>query len=816
MSISCSNYGNLLGAVDSQSLSSAKRLFDSERFIEAKELLTGELVTLQPSLHSIDNRGEAAVLLGMTYVKLSDIEIAVELYAFIANRSCEISNRASRNLEFLANMISFNRGLYAEVLESAKNSISFSIQANDLDISDYLFCSGYAQLRLGNSDAAKIDLSAGYYLAKLKSQTALESDHAIYLGIVEFQLGRYTQAIEWYSAAISAAKEVDSSGRVGKCLLNTGICHYKYGSYSKSLSAFLDAEHCLTSTSDTPNLTRTHIATGNVHRLTRDFPAARQHLMQAYTMACEIKLPREECLALEFLGDVYRDEGNPEEARRYYQRGMAIALEIAPEGDLVMELLRREGECLILEGKAGTGLEILIKARNHAKQLGDRFEEGVTMRCLAEGLIKTNDLDQALSYAQQAADQLQEIDARHEHAIACLTAGEVLQRLSQEPGDSDPRDLLDQAWEHALIAQSICRDLDIDHWTSAVKRLQSSITKRRAEELKYIGAKDHKKPTDSYKPGDIVIAESRGMKEALQAVDAFAPYDESILLTGETGTGKEVIARRIHQYSLRKDKPFVAVNITAIPQTMFEREFFGHVKGAFSGADSDQQGLAGDADGGTLFLDEIGDLSPQTQAKLLRILQDGSYLCLGDPEERRADLRIIAATNVNLMDAVAEGTFREDLYYRLAVLAIPLPPLRERPEDIGPLLDHFLSLSAGRHVTADRYFNDLSLRLLAKYKWPGNVREVALVARRAHITQVTMGRMEVAVGSGENAMVLTGPDGGKVAAAAAAGDDGQALSRARIMLALEETSGNRTAAAQRLGVSRATFYRHLTKLGLDS
>jgi len=565
--------------------------------------------------------------------------------------------------------------------------------------------------------------------------------------------------------------------------------------------------------SDAKNLCRTHIALGNVHRLTRDFNSARKNLMHAYTMACDLKIPREECLSLEFLGDVFRDEGKPEEARRYYQRGLAIAREIAPEGDLVMELLRREGECLVDEGRTGEGLEVLARALSHTRKLGDRFEEGVTLRCLARGLLQAGDVEHAREYADEACGKLEEIDARHEHAIARLAAAEIMLRLSESPSVAEPRDALDGAWEHSLVAQGICRSLAIEHWTDAVKRVQSRIAKRRAEELRYAGAREKTKPGETYKPGDVIIAESRGMQEVMQAVRAFAPYDEALLLTGETGTGKEVIAQRIHRESLRKDKPFVAVNVTAVPQTMFEREFFGNVKGAFSGADHDRQGLAARADTGTLFLDEIGELPSATQAKLLRLLQDGSYFCLGDPVERRADLRVIAATNIDLERAVSEGRFREDLYFRLAFLAIPIPPLRERPEDIRPLLDHFLSLSAGRRVTADQYFNDQSLRLLAGYGWPGNVREVALVARRAFISQQTFGHVEVEVGTGEDTMVLGGP--GLAGVAGGRSGDPAPLSRARILLALEEAGGNRTAAAERLGVARATLYRRLTKLGLD-
>ena len=594
----------------------------------------------------------------------------------------------------------------------------------------------------------------------------------------------------------------------------------------------MEAAACLQGANESLNLTRTQIALGNVHRLTRDFETARQYLTRAYSGASELQVPREECLALEFLGDVYRDEGKPAEARRYYRRGLAIAEVIAPDGDLVLEIHRREGECLVLEGRAGEGLEVLARALTRSRKLGDRFEEGVVLRCLASGMAATGDLERALQYAESAIEILEDIAARHEHAIARIVAAEILVRQSEQPGTGRPRDLLDRAWDTTVVAQQLTRSLGVGFWSRTVQQLQSRITRRRAEEARYEGERDRRRRAAGDRealpsglqaggmagPREVIIAESRAMKDVLQAVEAFAPEDEPLLLTGETGTGKEVIARRVHALSSRSERPFVAVNVTAIPATMFEREFFGHAKGAFSGAEEDRRGLAAAADGGTLFLDEIGDLPSEVQTKLLRLLQDGSYHALGDPDQRRANLRIIAATNADLEQAVADGDFREDLYYRLAILAIPLPPLRHRSADVIPLFDHFLSEAAGRKVTSDRYFNHVSRRLLEKYHWPGNVRELTVIARRAHIALMRHGRVELEVGTGASAMVITGPEQA-AAAASGSGDDLSAptpsLSRAHILLALEEAGGNRSEAARMLGVSRTTLYRRLSRLGLD-
>ncbi len=533
-------------------------------------------------------------------------------------------------------------------------------------------------------------------------------------------------------------------------------------------------------------------------------------------MATELRIPREECLALEFLGDVLRDEGKPAEARRYYARGMAIAVEIAPEGDLVMELRRREGECLVLEGQVASALPVLAEARRHAAKLGDRFEEGVTVRCLAEAMLAVKDHAGALRYAEESCEILGAVEARLEHLAARIVAvNALLGRSENVNDDATPRDLLDQAWDHALIAQSLAREVDVEQWVESVKRLQSRIAKRRVEEARY-AAPAVRQIGDTYGGKDIIIAESRAMKEVLQAIEAFAPYDEALLIMGETGTGKEVVARRIHEMSTRREGNFVAVNVTAVPTSMFEREFFGHRRGAFSGADNDCEGYAAEADGGTLFLDEIGDMAKETQAKLLRLLQDGSYTVLGNPDEKRTNLRVVAATNKDLEQAVIDGKFREDLFYRLRILEINIPPLRKHPDDIVPLLEHFLSQSAGRRVAATDYFNRTSLNLLQHYPWPGNAREVSMVARRAHISLKIDGKVLVEIGSGRDALVLSGP-GKEAAAAAAAGatDDASELSRARLVLAIEEAGGNRTEAARLLGISRGALYRRLERFGLD-
>lgn len=228
-----------------------------------------------------------------------------------------------------------------------------------------------------------------------------------------------------------------------------------------------------------------------------------------------------------------------------------------------------------------------------------------------------------------------------------------------------------------------------------------------------------------------IVGRSNAIKSLFNEVRKIADSRSNVFLLGETGTGKELFARAIHYSSSRRDKPFVPINCSAIPENLLESELFGYARGAFTGATSPKRGLFEDADGGTVFLDEIGDLSQPLQAKLLRVIDDHEIRPLGGTQSRKVDLRFITATNMDIKKAVKEGIFREDLYYRINVVTIKLPPLRERREDIPILARHFLekySIEIGKPV---RFIDEATLKLLMDYHWPGNVRELQNIIERA-------------------------------------------------------------------------------------
>jgi two-component system response regulator AtoC len=320
-----------------------------------------------------------------------------------------------------------------------------------------------------------------------------------------------------------------------------------------------------------------------------------------------------------------------------------------------------------------------------------------------------------------------------------------------------------------------------------------------------------------------MVGASPRMQRIFRLIAKVAPTDSTVLLIGESGTGKELVARSIHLQSRRAEKPFVAVNMGAIPESLMESELFGHVRGAFTGATGDRVGLIEEADGGTLFLDEIGDMPPPMQVKLLRTLENNEIRRVGENTLRLVDVRVVAATNRDLHRDVETGRFREDLYYRLNVVQVELPPLRERREDIGLLASYFLDrLAVRRGGRAHRFAPD-AMALLERYDYPGNVRELENAIEHA----VAVAERPV-IGAADLPASLRAPRmlprrAESVVAregATTPGDDTRAewsladVEREHIRRVLARHGGNATAAARQLGISRTTLWRKLRQYGL--
>jgi len=377
---------------------------------------------------------------------------------------------------------------------------------------------------------------------------------------------------------------------------------------------------------------------------------------------------------------------------------------------------------------------------------------------------------------------------------------EVLRRIRSQ--ESPPAVVVLTAFASAENTIEAMRLGAFDHLTKPIGR----------DELKALLERlpSRRRPVATASKGslDTLIGSSEGMRRVQKAIGLAADSQSTVLIFGETGTGKELVARALHVHSQRKGGPFIAVNCAAIPPDLLESELFGHVKGSFTGATGDRTGAFRDADNGTLFLDEIGDMPLTMQAKILRVLQERMITPVGG-KPVRTTARVVTATHRDLPKLVAAGEFREDLYYRLNVVPIAIPPLRERPSDIVPLAEHFLSLwvSSGQPM---KQLSGGAIGKLTRYNWPGNVRQLRNVIERACVLtrSHTIDADDIDTSAEEIHPIRTALPEGDLPAAVAQ------LEQAMIRKALDACGGNRTEAARRLNINRQLLYTKMQRYGL--
>lgn len=639
-----------------------------------------------------------------------------------------------------------------------------------------------------------------------------EAVAANFLGWTHLSMGKLGEGRRWFEKSLQINTGLGAGLRMAQNCQNLSIVAYKQGRYGAALE-FLERELNLSEV--TPDMVcRARIAEGNIRRLTGDFLGARPSLMEGYSLATENGLAREESLALEFLGDVLRDEGNPAEARRYYQRGMSVARSLAPRGDVVMELLRRDGECLDLEGRHEEALHVLNNALELCKEVGDRYETAVTHRCLGMNAANLGRWKAAEDHLQGAIDGLRELSARHELMITHHAMARLLQRRvdSGNAGGAGGR-LLEQAWRSALAAQQLNQELGVDFLTLEIQETVADLARRRVDRRQ----DGENRPAFSLRDASStrVIAVSGAMQQVLRTCDGYARYDTPVLITGEDGTGKELLAHRLHEAGPRSGSPFIKVVCTPTAEEVLAREIFGQARSAKGGLE-DVPGLVAQAEGGTMLLSGVDNLPRSLQARLVELLHYGTYRRIGDSRERKADVRIVATCNSDLKEAVAAGRFRPDLHFKLSLMKACVPPLRERTEDVLPLMDHFLTRHQGSTLTARALFDFQALDDLVQHHWPGNVAELESIAQRAWLNRdlgqaLQLRRLKGKNGSFELEFFFPDrpktPSGAKVEQNPAGGMTWSSLNNL-----IDRAGGNKSHVARNLGISRVTLYRWLDRL----
>jgi DNA-binding NtrC family response regulator len=436
---------------------------------------------------------------------------------------------------------------------------------------------------------------------------------------------------------------------------------------------------------------------------------------------------------------------------------------------------------------------------------GDQFEiETASSPADVLHAVDTRELDVVLidlNYARdttsgsEGLDLLTSIQARDlTLPVVVMTAwGSV--DLAVEAMRRGARDFIQKPWENARLLAVLRTQVEL---ASALRRGQRL-------EAENLALRDNAAEATAKLPR--IIAESEAMKSILKLVDRIGPADANVLITGENGTGKEVIARALHAASSRSSKPLISLNAGALAEGVFESELFGHVRGAFTDARIDRVGRFELADGGTLFLDEIANVPLNLQPKLLRVLETGEFERVGSSRTLKVDVRVLSATNADLRTEVAQGRFRQDLLFRLNTVEIQLPPLRERHDDIPALAEHFLRQHSERYRRLSMEFTPQAFAALTQHAWPGNVRELDHVVERAVLMSSSnvISAFDLALQSAPEARLSARLEEMSL----------EEAERLLIKKALARSEGNANRAAEALGLSRSAFYRRLQKYGLS-
>ena len=584
---------------------------------------------------------------------------------------------------------------------------------------------GGAQLRRGTVDEAEEYLHAASYIAVWELDDPEEAvRQRRRLAISHKNRANWALARHEIAKAIRQADEhllLAESGflRVLLCILNL-----KAGWFGTIASLLDEAATQLQAAQRTLWLLRLNLVRANYLRITGHPSKALDLLAPVLDETRTRQYSREEAICLEYTGDCHLAMREYKKALEHYQAALAIADATAPKGDLVPELGHRIGECLVHLGDANAAILSCERGLRVALDTSDRYEECTTQRVLAMAHRAAGNPTKAFRIAQEGIELGRRYEIPYETARTLFWAGETRLQSSTEEERAQGRQYL---WD----ARAIFERLELRQWLRAIDALLGF--EEAPSEPEHEPGLTAIAGLEALDRGALrfgIVTVSPDVAEAVATIQSIAPSRIPVLITGPSGTGKELLARALHQMSDRRRKPFIPMNCAAIPAGLIDSELFGHERGAFTGAVASREGLFGSADTGTLFLDEVGELAPVAQATLLRILESGELRRVGTDEIKTIDVRVVAATNASLEDMVERGTFRRDLYYRLAGTSVSLPGLAEREDDIVVLFRYFFAEAAAASKKRLTVAPEVET-LLRAYAWPGNVRELRNEVSRA-------------------------------------------------------------------------------------
>ncbi len=686
----------------------------ARRVDELKGSLAAELASGASALEV----AELELQLSDALRRLGDVSSARGIWRRAGDRIAPASLRPiDGRVALMASRLAWDEGLYLEALAHADEAYHVFLELKDeLGIANSFLEAGKAHSRLRNPKQARDhyeDARAIYKRLGDSPRLAVAHNN---LGIIYKNAGNWAQAIEHLSEALNLDTQAGNLGELPYRYLNLGIVHLKMGSWDTARDNLHAAQLGAEKTGNKWLWINSTIALANYHRLTQEIADAASLYDTALEAAHALGFPRELALAHEFRGDLHRETGHLDLAVADYRRALAIAEEIAPEGDVASEVTRRLADACLELGQLDDALAFVDRAISIARPMGDRYEEGAALRVRGLVLAALERLPEAFTCLAESRELLASINERFELGKTLYETS----RLMRDVPDGDA----DEAWRLLKEASYHFEQLKVRDWIARVDReLMAYRRSLHAAPKRQASSPDRSRLAAERFREKGIVTHSPLMVDVLEMAEKAAKSRFCILIQGETGTGKERLARAIHMMGGKKLDSFVAVNCNSLPEGLQESELFGHAAGAYTDAKREKPGLFEIADGGTLFLDEVTDLSPAAQGKLLRILEDGELRRVGETKSRKVNVRILAACNKSALEEAKNGRFRKDLFYRLSVFPVTLPALRERPEDVAPLVEYFLQRESAQENKTVTLGPD-ALQALEDYEWPGNVREL--------------------------------------------------------------------------------------------
>ena len=644
---------------------------------------------------------------------------------------------------------------------------------------------GVSCYRSGHYKWARHFFEASLSFYRLSSDHISIANLLVNLSLIDKSEGKIAVALSRLDEAFSILPKVGHVTLRTRMLINRSICFLKIGRTHKARASLMQAK-ALAKQRDGASFT-TSICNnlGHIFHMQGNLQRATEFHLAALKESSLEGSPRKQCLALEFLGEVATEVGALEDADQYLTRAFTLARVLAPQGDLMMEVLRRQGELQAKRGTASKALATLRKALSISKSRKEIREHLLTRRAIL--LLTAAGDERSAEEAQSILAELQSIGDRFEYGrTVCLL---------METGKFHRSPWIERS---KTTAVHYLESIDCAHLADRLARSTGH-----AKKLDLPSSDDDDEPQ--------IDSKSPRYRRCLETIDVTSRGTGPVLILGDTGTGKELFAKQVHAASPRRNQRLVAINCAALPENLVESELFGHAKGTFTGAHRDKEGLIEAANKGSLFLDEIGDLPLSTQVKLLRFLDSGEFRRVGDTRTRQSDVRVIAATNRDIEKQVMHGDFRRDLYFRLSVFRISIPPLRFRREDILSLTRQFLPAKGG---PSEFELSEDLREWLAAYPWPGNVRELRNMCE--YLEAKAWGKAVITMDDLPQHLLNSPDTKPEDALPSSLARERLDLERNQIILALNQTQGHIQEAAQLLGMGRNTVTRRMAFFGLST